>query len=312
MITTSGRASAVLCSFLKSRVFSKPFLLPANACPVVPLTFLKAGVDFEFVDIDKTHAMSQELAKDRIASGKYSGIVFIHAYGKQFDNSAFYRELKECDSQICIIDDRCLCPPTLTDEMPNHTDLVLYSTGYAKYAELLSGGYGITHTELVDSSEYEYSEAAEDKQQEYLKECLKDGKVYEFPADYPWLSNAKLEMSLDTYFSKIRSIMVDVCHHKERINQIYRTLLPKSIQWGEEYDNWRFMVSVKNRNNVLDAIFENNMFAGANYPSVSYLFKKQSSPRAEEEAEHTLNLLNNHRVDEHFAVRICEVINSNI
>ena len=53
-----NRASTVLCNFLKSNHFDKPFLLPANVCPVVPLSFMKAEVEFDFIDIDKTHAMN--------------------------------------------------------------------------------------------------------------------------------------------------------------------------------------------------------------------------------------------------------------
>lgn len=312
MIITANRASAVLYSFLKSKAFSRPFLLPANACPVVPLSFLKAGVDFEFVDIDETHAMSQEQAKEKIASGKYGGLVFIHAYGKRFNNSAFYQELKEYNPDVYIIDDRCLCPPELTGEQPDNTDLVLYSTGYAKYVELLLGGFGVTPSVINLFSDHGFSEEDESRQQDYIKTCLRDGRSYELPADYPWLNGSSLPMEQEAYFDRIREMMTDVRKQRSRINQIYRSHLPETIQWGPDYENWRFMVSVEKRDDVLRMIFENGLFAGANYPSVAYLFKKQSCPRAEEEAMHTLNLMNNHRVDEAFAIKICEVINTNI
>ena len=64
MITFANRASAVLFGYLKSGEFKKPFLLPANVCPVVPLSMMKAGVDYEFVDIDERHTMSKDLALD--------------------------------------------------------------------------------------------------------------------------------------------------------------------------------------------------------------------------------------------------------
>lgn len=312
MILTANRASAVLCNFLRSKAFSRPFLLPANACPVVPLSFQKAGVDFEFADIDDTHAMSQTLAKAKIASGRYAGLVFIHSYGRRFDNSAFYRELKEVAPDLCIIDDRCLCPPELTGQQPENTDLVLYSTGYAKYVELLFGGFGVTQSVVDDSFEYKFSEQDESRQQDYIKTCLRDGRPYDLPADYPWLNGSGLPMSQASYFDRIREMMPGARDQRSRINQIYRTHLPEAIQWGPDYENWRFMVSVEKRDDVLNAIFASGLFAGANYPSVSYLFKKQHSPRAEEEAMHTLNLINNHRVDEAFALNICEVINTNM
>ena len=69
------------------------------------------------------------------------------------------------------------------------------------------------------------------------------------------------------------------------------------------------MISVENRDKVLEAIFENHLFAGTNFPSVSWMFKQQHSERAELEAKHVLNLFNDHRVNEEFAHRICNVIN---
>lgn len=309
MITTANRASAVLCNFLQGRKFERPFLLPANVCPVVPLSFMKAGVDFEFIDIDETHAMSKGLAMEKFYCGKYAGLVFVHAYGKLFDNTSFYKEIKQNYPDFCIIDDRCLCQPDLSGEQPENTDLALYSTGYAKYVELSFGGYGITKMGGAFFVDYDYSEADETKQQIYIKESLRDGKTYELPADYPWLDCSQLHMTQEQYFEVIRKKMSVVNEQKERINKIYREQLPKSIQWGEEYENWRFMVSLENRDEVLKAFFEKDLFAGTNFPSVSWMFKQQHSVYAEEEANHILNLFNDHRVNEEFAHRICKVIN---
>lgn len=311
MITTANRASAVLCDFLRNGKFDSPFLLPANVCPVVPLSFLKAGVDFEFVDIDETHALSKGLALEKIKSGKYAGLLFVHAYGRQFDNTSFYEEIKKINPDFCIVDDRCLCIPDLSGKQPDNTDLALYSTGYAKYVELSFGGYGVTEFGGVFDN-LEYSEVEEAKQQVYIKECLRDGKGYDLPADYPWLDSSRLQMTHEQYFDVIRKKVPVVKEQKKRINKIYREELPQFIQWGEDYENWRFMISIDKRDKVLEAIFENDLFAGTNFPSVSWMFKQQHSERAESEASHILNLFNDHRVNEDFAHRICKVINSTI
>lgn len=312
MIITSSRASAVLYLFLKSKTFSRPFLLPANACPVVPLSFLKAGVDFEFVDIDATHAMSKNIAMEKIKSGKYAGMVFIHAYGKKFDNAPFYKEVKEMQPNFCVIDDRCLCQPELCDEPIENIDLTLYSTGYAKYVELLFGGYGIVHCAsfTIHHTPLSYSEEAESDQLVNLKECLREGNVYKLPADYPWLNVSPLQLTQEQYFCTIREKLPAIRTQRTHINHIYKSQLPKEIQWGDEYNNWRFMVSVKNRDKILDALFADKLFAGANYPSVSYLFKRQHSPHAEEEEKHTLNLFNNQKADESFAIKTCKILNT--
>lgn len=107
----------------------------------MPLSFMKAGVGFEFIDIDESHAMSTEKCLTAIEAGKYSGLVFVHAYGKKYDNKEFYRAVKSLDPNLCIIDDCCLCIPELADSLPENVDLCLYSTGYAKFIELSYGGY---------------------------------------------------------------------------------------------------------------------------------------------------------------------------
>lgn len=312
MIITANRASAVLCSYLQGKNIDKPFLLPANVCPVVPLSLMKAGVDFEFVDIDDTHAMSKTLAMEYIKSGKYAGMIFVHAYGRQFDNQVFYNEIKQFDSSFYIIDDRCLCVPDISGCQPPFTDLALYSTGYAKYVELSFGGYGISEHEVLSFVDYEYKELEETRQQIYIKECLRDRNTYSLPADYPWLDTSPLQMSTNQYFDVVRKKLPVVQKQKETINNIYREELPNSIQWGKEFENWRFIVSVKNRDEVLEAIFDKDLFAGTNFPSVSRMFKEQHNLRAEEEASHIINLFNDHRVNEDYAHKICQVINRTI
>lgn len=312
MITTANRASAVLCHFLRNGKFDSPFLLPANVCPVVPLSFMKAGVGFEFVDIDGTHALSKELAFEKIKSGKYAGLVFVHAYGRHFDNASFYKVIKEVAPDSCIIDDCCLCQPDLSGILPENVDMSLFSTGYAKYVELSFGGYGVTKYGMSTFGVFDYSEAEETKQLTYIKECLRDGKVYDLPANYPWLDGSKIQITQEQYFDVIRKQLPVVQKQKESINKIYRDELPQSVQWGEDYENWRFMITVDNRDEILEAIFENHLFAGTNFPSVSWMFKQQHYERAESEAKHILNLFNDHRVNEEFAHRICNVINSKI
>ena len=51
MIAFEARASTVLYNLLRSRRDRRPFLLPANVCPIVPLTFRRAGHAFRLVDI---------------------------------------------------------------------------------------------------------------------------------------------------------------------------------------------------------------------------------------------------------------------
>lgn len=316
MISFANRASAVLYGFLKNKTFKNPFLLPANVCPVVPLSMMKAGVDFEFVDIDVRHTMSEEQALEKVSTGVYSGLLFVHSYGKSFEAKGFYSELKARNPELCIIDDRCLCKPELDDSVPENVDLVLFSTGYAKYVELSYGGFGVTPDQSVEigveAGTSDYSDEDESRQQVYIKDCFKNNQRYELPVDYPWLDCSPLKMDAKQYFSIVRTKMEKVKADKDIINKIYRSNLPKELQWGEGYDNWRFMMSVDNRDQLLKAIFDAGMFAGTNFPSVSWMFKGQHCKRAEEEATHILNLFNDFRVNEEMAYKTCEIIRANI
>lgn len=313
MITYANRASTVLYGFLKSRSFQGRFLIPANVCPVVPLTMMKAGVDFEFVDIDERHTMSEEAALERISRGDCSGLLFVHSYGRRFDNGRFYRELKQRKPELCIIDDRCLCRPELDGKLPENVDIVLYSTGYAKYIELSYGGYGVTKEDFGLGGDLPgYAEDKETEQQVYIKECLKGNKAYGLPADYPWLDCSPLKMDPEQYAGIIKAKMATVANEKEKINRIYRENLPQEIQWGDAYSDWRFMISVERRDEILNAIFDSGLFAGTNFPSVSWMFKSAHNEKAETEASHIINLFNDFRVNEEFAFRTCEIINQNL
>lgn len=309
MQVTSQRASAILYNYLSGNHFDKPFLLPANVCPVVPLSFMKAGVGFEFIDIDESHAMSTEKCLTAIEAGKYSGLVFVHAYGKKYDNKEFYRAVKSLDPNLCIIDDCCLCIPELADSLPENVDLCLYSTGYAKFIGLSYGGYASFRGgyEVVD---YQYDSISEQKHSVYIRKCLLENVRYMLPADYPWLDASNLQMTDEEYFDIIERKLPKVIAEKEKINKIYRNLLPESIQMGDDFQNWRFMIVIENRQKVLDAIFKAGLFAGTNFPSVSYMFKGVSSPVAEVEAKYIVNLFNDFRFSEAQARKICDVINS--
>ena len=131
------------------------------------------------------------------------------------------------------------------------------------------GGY-----EVVD---YQYDIISEQKHSVYIRKCLLENVRYMLPADYPWLDASNLQMTDEEYFDIIERKLPKVIAEKEKINKIYRNLLPESIQMGDDFQNWRFMIVIENRQKVLDAI---------------------------------VNLFNDFRFSEAQARKICDVINS--
>ena len=108
------RASIILYNVLMTHDFKNPFLIPANICPIVPLIFLKTGVRFKFIDIDKSHlCLNQTEVEDafRARNGAIGGVLVVHTYGTEKLDLDFYRKLKLKYPQTFLIDDRCLQIP---------------------------------------------------------------------------------------------------------------------------------------------------------------------------------------------------------
>src|SRR5207247_9386303 len=107
----------------------QPFLMPAHICPIVPATFRKARVGYEFVDIDSGNlGLDFDEALARIRTGEYGGLLYAHTYGVPITPDADLADVKRWDRSCLVIDDRCLCIPDL-EPPPSNADLILSSTG---------------------------------------------------------------------------------------------------------------------------------------------------------------------------------------
>ena len=308
MIRLESRASAVLYHFLVSQDFEDPFLLPANVCPIVPMVFLKAGVDIEFVDIGLNQAMDSSTVLKRIRNDSFSGVFFVHSYGKLFDIEESFGEIKSVDDQICIVDDRCLCPPDTSLSKPGIADLILYSTGYSKYVDLSCGGWGV----LNDDCDYRRSILdfkLPDLQvlQKRHKDCLENESRFE-DEQLDWLDTSSIPGSQESFFHRVDSALESIAVHKAKLNELYANELPVNIQFPVDYNQWRFNIRVDERAPLLKAITDKGLFAGSNFPSVSGMFGGGNKSNAIREGRHIMNLFNDFRFDEEKGMKICEVI----
>ncbi len=310
MIKLENRASVVLYNFLKSNGFKHPFLLPANVCPIVPSVFLKANIEFEFLDIDHSHIINNEIVLEKLSKRNYSGILFVHPYGNLVNTNDFFNQIRSISESTCIIDDRCLCVPEtkLTDAL---ADLVLFSTGYSKYIDFDYGGWGV----LKNSYEYKQHSLTKFKSNDFdallklHKESINNNISCKIPSDLNWLNTDLPNIQENEYFMEIESLLETVHLHKSKLNRIYRDELPLEIQFPFEYQNWRFNLIVENRDELLQLIFKNNLFAGTNYPAISKIFSNTAAPEAEFYSKKILNLFNDFRFQETDALKIAKIIN---
>ena len=270
---SDNRASRILYNLLVSNEFEKPFLLPANVCAVIPKVFEEAGVKTEFVDIDSSlfcidinHFLSK--------LDHYSGVLFVHTYGVEFCNEFYFKKIKQLCPSFVIIDDRCLCTPSI--RVPNTSaDVCLYSVGEKKQVDLGRGGYAFLQNWI-----------------RYQKCTLHSQS---FMDDSTWAFDSGV------IFEKTQ----EAKSHRELINSVYYSLLPQTHQFDSIFQNWRFNIFVDNKQVILDAIFNEGLFASSHYcPIVTDCFW------ANELQNHVINLFNDYHFSKDMAIEICRVINN--
>ena len=270
-LLTANRATKLLYNFLKVNNITGKVLLPANICPEVVKTLHYAGMTTQFVDLQvETLCIHQEAVLT--AAKDASMLLFVHTYGIEHDFYSFFDQVREQNPDIIIVDDKCLCLPDL-EVKDSAADLVLYSTGERKLVSLGGGAIGY----LADQWEYDEVEVEES---ELLSNEL-------------WMLDPKqLYMRMDTIIA-----------HKEKLNSIYRSMLPEAMQLPDAYQHWRFNILVPNKEQILAALAAEDIPAESPSPALDEACMVASNL-------HTLaiQLYNDKRLTQEQAVRACEII----
>jgi hypothetical protein len=181
--------------------------------------------------------------------------------------------LRSANPNLAIVDDKCLCLPDLQVE-DSPADLVLYSTGAKKMVNLSGGAIGY----VADRWAYDDVEVE--------------------PNDY--LTNEQWLLDTKHLYIKMDAMIA----HKERLNTIYRTMLPASVQLPDIYQHWRFNIMTDQQQAILDALFAEGLFASSHYASQS-----AECPLANNLHAYVINLFNDQYYTKEQAIRTCEIIN---
>jgi hypothetical protein len=298
------RASAILYDILRSRPDRQPFLLPANICPIVPITFLKAGTPFEFVDISPDSlSMDLDLVEGllKASAGRHAGILYAHTYGDPTTPSEFFRWAKDRWPGLVIVDDRCLCVPDL--EPPESlADATLYSTGYAKIVDAGFGGLAF----LQDEFQYQHHGLAfnavelQDLEAAY-KRSVGRGSRFEY-RDSDWLQTESALPAWSEHVERIRQLLPATLAHRREINAVYNSLIPAELQLKPAFQLWRFNLQLADKDAVLGQIFEADLFASSHYRSLVGIMGEGTGSYASRLHMHVVNLFN----DLHYTVEMAE------
>lgn len=308
MILTGKRASSILYHYIK-KYNQGVYFLPANICPIVPLVFKLANVQFEFIDINnETLCIDEDAVLNLIQSNttKYQGIVFVRTYGYIYNTDVFFQKLHKIQSSFKIIDDKCLCIPE-TDFDNSHSDLTLYSTGNGKSINVGFGGYAF----LPDDEEFYFEKLPLDNDINidlfYKNKIENNIQMDTLPLG--WLDTSQLEMCTDEYFELIKSKKDAVLQHKQVLNNIYQQRLKNVFIFDQAFQTWRFNILVENKNIILEKIFSNNLFASSHYKPSSILFTPTTFKNAQNLSCHIINLFNDEYFNINQAEKICDIIN---
>lgn len=307
-VVEAPRASSILYNILKSKDLSEPWLVPANVCPIVPITFFKAKTPFEFIDISpSTLNMDYQQAERRLEQGAIGGLLYVHTYGEPTVPREFFRRIKSAFPDSLIVDDRCLCLPDTRPDQDSLADVTLYSTGYAKVVDFGFGGYAFLREGVSYRSESQpYDPRALLEVKARYEEAIRLKLPYQY-RECDWLQMDDSVGWVD-YFEKIRDALDKTLRHRAAINEAYAALLPEEIQLPGRFQGWRFNLRLKKRDEVLDAIFASGLFASGHFASLASIMAPAHCPHAENLANEALNLFNDHRFSLEMARQVCSII----
>jgi len=304
------RASTVLYHAVSSLEDRRPFLLPANACPVVPLVLLKARRAYRIIDISpETLCLDADAAEAALRTGLYAGVVYIRSYGVMDATAGcVFRRLRAADPTALIVDDRCLCPPTAIEEAQELADLTLFSTGYAKHIDLGFGGYGF----MSDGVKYEardlpFSPQAEKGVELAYKLAVERRQTFQYSAS-DWLDARRPGYSFATHWNDIATLEPRASDIKAALSAIYRRKIPIAAQLPASFQTWRFNVLVREKGILLKRLFSEKLFASSHYASLGGVFDDARYPAAEDLHAEIVNLFCDRYYDEAKAELTGEIV----
>jgi hypothetical protein len=312
-IVQAARASTIIYGLLINRRDRRPWLLPANICPIVPITFLKARVPFQFVDIAaKTLHMDLDQAEALIKEHKVGGLLYSHTYGDASTPNEFFQSIKIFSPELTIIDDRCLCVPDLEADPANKADIQLYSTGYAKIADLNFGGYAFVCEDIAyQPAHLSFNPHHHEEIEKSYKDAISKRVMFVYQ-DSDWLDTETPVPLWYGYRKQVEERLMQSLEQRTLLNQIYESLLPPELQLPTAFQTWRFNICVKNKQHIMRTIFSSGLFASSHYASLAGILEDSKAPCAESLAEGVINLFNDHHFTSDQANQVCKVILENL
>lgn len=297
-IVYGARASSVLYQYLRGSKRSGRWILPANICPIVPAVFHKARKDFIFCDISlSSYCLNEELVLGLLKKhrNEIAGIFYVRTYGVALDPGNLFIKAKNISEGLHLIDDRCLCQPSFECK-DSDADLVLYSTGYAKFVELGIGGWGLLREghEMKTSSQG-YCPREHERLLGSFRESLEGAKPFLYQ-DGDWLDMRPPGLDFTEYCRIVSGKIPEVRSHKSLLNAIYAEYLG-DFALPDNYHDWRYNITCKNPEDIIAEAFRTGLFASRHYKPLIPSFGSGEAPNSSLLSSRVVNLFNDFRLN---------------
>lgn len=324
---TAKRAATILFGLARAKPdFEGVYLVPANACPVVPMAIIKAGRNVEFIDIDNfAHSMKVNDLEHRLidrTKTPVAGVVFIRPYGAIDRNTVDFSRLRNLSPTTLLVDDRCAAIPEV-DKMSlvkTGADVYLYSTGYGKYVDLGYGGFAHMEAEVNYISDQVDNSGFMAANYQVLDGLCKTHLQDEAPRQLdlslvkrsPWLDMSPLATSWSEYKDHINAAREKVATQKSLADQIYYKIIPNRIFLGAQFNDWRHQILVDRKEELLRAIFEKKLFASGHYNTSARIFGAGEFPNSDRLYSRVINLFNDLYIKEQQIIEVAETVKSHV
>jgi hypothetical protein len=275
----------------------------------------KARRAFEFIDIDPaTLCMAPGPLLSRLSAPGFdaAGVLFVRTYGfaHNFDN--LFVEIKRVAPRVLLVDDRCLCEPSFEPASPPEVDVVLYSTGYAKPVDLGFGGFALMREDVdYEPRRLPFEPRALDALTLAYKQALERRTKMDY-LNGDWLDTRTPSSSIEEYRRLVERRVPPVFEHKRQLNEIYRTGLGPEIRLPDPFQNWRFQVLVRDKEALLAAIFDQELFASSHFADLCGVFSDGEAPVARRAHARIVNLFNDFYYNAGQAERTVEVVQRHV
>jgi len=312
VIVFAARACSILYGLLRGE--ERPFLIPANVCPTVPVTFLEARRKFELVDIaSPTLEMDPEDCLDRLRRepGRFGGILFVRPYGSERDVDPFFQQLKKLQPDLLVVDDKCLCRPDCDSAgISPWADATLFSTGKRKHVDLGYGGFAHTRegAPCLSGPSAPYRGAALDEVTRRYEKAIAEKSPFQGTSE-GWLDLRPPRVSWEEHRRRTVEELLRADEHKRRLNAIYAATLPREIQMAPEFQAWRFNIRVPAPEKLVERLFAEGLFASRHYAALGGIFSEEDRfPQAERLHREIINLFNDRYFGEEQAERAVRLV----